>query len=259
MVGMVGQSETPSDYDEEWESLLDSGILEDLLQKAEHENAVKRATQLTPVENLNLPDCEILEKAIQNAEHESAVKRATQVAHTFSTPQALQTLVPPSTIPVDPSVQPSCILSTSVPAAHVSGRAPQLHTENAFSIRSQAFNGPRKPPLPFELRGSQGYYQDRYEGAHLPTNLSQLPTQTPGSLRYGSAVNNGAVSTPNQPSNGVSGLHRDGGLPHVNEQLAERNGTISVLRSKLQQVNSEEGQDVLYIHARLVSLVSLNH
>jgi len=234
---MVGESETPSEYDEEWEKLLDSGILEDLIQKAEHENAVKRATQLTQVENL--PDCEILEDLIQKAEHESAVKRATaQVVSTFSTPQ---TLVPPS----NSSFQPSCILSTSVPvsnAAQLSGR----DRENASNIRSQAFNGPRKPPLPFELRGSQGYYQDRYEGPHLPINLSQLPTQTPGSFRHGTLVN-GAVSTPNQPLNGVSGIHRDTGLYTVNEQLAERNGTISVLRSKLLQVNSKEGQNAFYM------------
>jgi hypothetical protein len=216
---MVGESETPSDYDEEWEKLLDSGILEDLIQKAEHDNAVKRATQLTQAES-SLPDCEILETLIQKAEHESAVKRATQVVPTFATPQTL--LVP----------QPSCILSTSVPVVSNAAGA-QVSGNNAFNIRSQAFNGPRKPPLPFELRGSQGYYQDRYEGTLLPTNLSQLPTQTPGSFTL-----NGAVSTPNQPSNGVSGLHRDSRL-HVNDQLAEKNGTISVLRSKLQQVNSD--------------------
>lgn len=247
---MVGESETPSEYHDEfeWEKLLDSGILEDLIQKAEHENAVKRATQVTQAENF--PDCEILETLVQKAEHESAVKRATtQVVPSFSTPQ---TLVPLSNIPVDPSFQPSCILSTSLPAAQASG-TPQLQTENAFNIRSQAFNGQRKPPLPFELRGSQGYYQDRYEGTnHLPTNLSQLPTQTPGSFRYGTPVHvNGGVSTSHQPSNGVSGLHRDGGL-YVNEQLAEKNGTISALRSKLQQVNCEEVQYVVCVQGLLL-------
>lgn len=221
---MIGESETPSVYDEEWENLLDSGILEALIQKAENENAVKRATQVTPAESL--PDCEILEDLVQKAEHESAVKRAkSQVLPTFSTPH-----------PSNPSFQPSVPVSN---AAQVSGRT----HENAFNIRSQAFNGPRKPPLPFELRGSQGYYQDRHEGTHLPTNLSQLPTQTPGSFRFGTPVN-GSVSAPNQISNGGSGVHRDAGLHTVNEQLAERNGTISVLRSKLQQVPSEETQDV---------------
>lgn len=214
---MVGDTETPGDYDGEWDwdKLVDSGILEELIQKAEHENAVKRATQLTQAESL--PDCEILEDLIQKAEHESAVKRATQAVPTFATPQTL----------INSSVLPSRILSTAIPAtnaAQVSGRA----YENDFNLRSQVNNGPRKPPLPFELRGSQGYFQDRIEGTYQPVNLSQLPTQTPGSFKYGTPVND-AASMPYQPSNGV---HR----VHANDQVAEKNGTISALRSKLQQV-----------------------
>lgn len=223
---MVGECGTQSDYDEEWEKLLDSGILEEIIKKAEVENEIKR-TQATQADN------EILESLVQKAEQESAIKRASQVVPTFPTSQSRQVLVPPHNLPVDahtPSLQPSCILSTSGPvssAAQVPGR-PQLHSENAFNTRSQVFLGSRKPPLP-----AQGYVQDRYEGTHLPINLSQIPTQTPGSFRYGTPVN-GAVSTPNQLSNGVSGLHN-------------RDGEISQLRTKLLQVNSDERRAVFRI------------
>lgn len=217
---MVGESGTQSDYDEEWEKLLDSGILEDLIKKAEVENAVKQATQA------DFPDSQILESLVQKAEQESAVKRATQVVPSFSTPQSRQGLVPPPTLPVDgliPSVQPSCILSTSVPvsnAAQIPGRA-QVHSENTFNTRSQVLHGPglAKPPLPFDARGSQSYNQDRYENTHAHINLSQYPTQTPGSIRYNPTPVNGAVSTPNQLSNGVPGLHRDAEISQLRTKL----------------------------------------
>jgi hypothetical protein len=217
---MVGESGTQSDYDEEWEKLLDSGILEDLIKKAEVENAVKQATQA------DFPDCEVLESLVQKAEQESAVKRATQVVPSFSTPQSRQVLAPPPNLLVDghiPSLQPSCILSTSLPVANgaqIPGRA-QVHSENTFNTRSQVLHGPSfaKPPLPFDPRGSQSYNQDRHESTHQLINLSQYPTQTPGSVRYNGTPANGAVSTPNQPPNGVSGLHRDGEISQLRTKL----------------------------------------
>lgn len=218
---MVGESQSQIEYDEEWENLLDSGILEDLLQKAEHENAVRRASQ---------------------------------VVSTFSTPQPVQPLGPPPNLLLDSQTHPpQPTIGPVSNAVQVSGRA-QLHTENAFNTRSQTLHGSRKPPLPFELRGSQGYYyQDRHEGAHLPINLSQLPSQGPGSFRCGTPAN-GAVNIQNQPSNGVPGSLRDDGL-HVNELLAEKNGTISLLRSKLMQADSE-----LYdLRKRVASQTSSQH
>ena len=224
---MVGESGTQSDYDEEWEKLLDSGILEELLQKAEVENAVKQATQA------DVPDSELV-SLVQKAEQESAVKRASQVVPTIPTPLSRQGRGPPPSLPVDahiPSFQPSCILSTSVPATNPT-QAPdrsQLLSENGFHTRSHVLHGPRKPPLPSDLRDSQGYHHDRYGGTHQPINLSQIPTQTPGSFKYGTPMN-GALSTSyqllNGVSNGVSGLHRD--------------GEILQLRNKLLQVNGEE-------------------
>lgn len=243
MVGMVGESGTQSDYDEEWEKLLDSGILEDLIKKAEVENAVKQATQA------DFPDCEVLESLVQKAEQESAVKRATQVVPSFSTPQSRQVLAAPPNLPVDahiPSLQPSCILSTSLPVsngAQIPGRA-QVHSENTFNTRSQVLHGPSfaKPPLPFDLRGSQSYNQDRQESSHQLINLSQYPTQTPGSVRYNGTHANGAVSTPNQSPNGVSGLHRDGEISQLRTKLLKTDSELNELRKRVAaQASSQHG------------------
>ncbi|KAG0579005.1 hypothetical protein KC19_4G065600 [Ceratodon purpureus] len=231
---MVGESGTQSDYDDEWEKLLDSGILEDLIKKAEVENAVKQATQA------DFPDSQILESLVQKAEQESAVKRASQVVPSFSTPQSRPGLVPPPVLPGDahiPSLQPSCVISTSAPfpnAAQISGRA-QVQSENTFNTRSQVLHGPglAKPPLPFDLRGSQSYNQDRFENPHTHINLSQYPTQTPRTFGYNPTPVNGAVSTPNQLSNGVSGFGRDGEVSQLRTRLLKADSELNELRKRV--------------------------
>lgn len=205
---MVGDSETQQDYDEEWDTLFSSGILIDLLQKAENDNAAKRASQAVPFfpnERTELPGPMPCASPLNNTQT-STVLPASSLNVALSAPSDfsnIQTkLSRPPNLGEHLEIRPAVIQS-------VNFKEPLLPNERKESQRASTF----------ELN------------AFGP---SQSLISHTGHLNLGLTFK-GNENTRIQLTNGATRFLREGNQ-NADELLAEKDGAIALLRSRLAQV-----------------------